>query len=125
MNYTNPNLHPLDIEEVNALLYLFLADVIYEYRDHEIKDWLHGLSGEDIETILQKKGNELLQQNPFVVAFAYLKFQVVPTLLIAEKLRLYIQKHPILGDSNEVLNKTKENFTRIFTGKTDYTHRPN
>jgi hypothetical protein len=75
--------------------------------------------------ILQKKGNELLQQNPFVVAFAYLKFQVVPTLLIAEKLRLYIQKHPILGDSNEVLNKTKENFTRIFTGKTDYTHRPN
>lgn len=124
MNYTNPNLHPLDIEEVNALLYLFLADVIYEYRDHEIKDWLHGLNPDDLDFILQKKGHELLQENPFVIPFVYLKFQVVPTAVIAEKLRLYIQKHPLLGDSNDVLNKTKENFTRIFTGKTDYTYRP-
>lgn len=124
MNYTNPNLHPLDIEEVNALLYLFLADVIYEYRDHEIKDWLHGLNPDDLDFILQKKGHELLQENPFVIPFVYLKFQVVPAAVIAEKLRVYIQKHPLLGDSNDVLNKTKENFTRIFTGKTDYTYRP-
>ena len=123
MNYTNPNLHPLDIEAVNGLLYLFLAEVIFEYRDHEIKDWLHGLSPDDIDHILHKKGNGLLVENPFVIVFAFLKFQVVPTLNVVEKLRVYIQKHPILGDTNEVLNKTKENFTRIFTGKSEFTTR--
>jgi hypothetical protein len=120
MNSTNPNLHPLDLEAVNEVVNLFLADVIFEYRDHEIKDWLQGITGDQIEAILARPGNEILRLNTFVIPFTYLKFQVVPPFPIIEKLRSYLQKHTLIPEHNEVLRKTKENFTRIFTGKTDF-----
>ena len=34
----NHNFHPLESEEAMMLMHLFLADVIFEYRDNEIKD---------------------------------------------------------------------------------------
>lgn len=123
MNSTNPNLHPLDLDSVNDLVNLFLADVIFEYRDHEIKDWLQGLNGDAIEAILAREGNASLRSNAFVIPFTYLKFQVVPPFSIVEKLRAYLQKHALIPETNEVLKKTKENFTRIFTGKTDFIYQ--
>jgi hypothetical protein len=123
MNSTNPNLHPLDLDSVNDLVNLFLADVIFEYRDHEIKDWLQGLTGDAIEAILAREGNASLRSNAFVIPFTYLKFQVVPPFSIVEKLRAYLQKHALIPETNEVLKKTKENFTRIFTGKTDFIYQ--
>lgn len=96
MNSTNPNLHPLDLDSVNDLVNLFLADVIFEYRDHEIKDWLQGLTGDAIEAILAREGNTSLRSNAFVIPFTYLKFQVVPPFSIVEKLRAYLQKHALI-----------------------------
>ena len=46
------NLYPLESEEAMMLMHRFLADVIFEYRDNEIKDWLQGLTLSTIEEMI-------------------------------------------------------------------------
>ena len=81
-------LHPLESEESMMLMHRFLADVIFEYRDNEIKDWLQGLSLTAIETILNKAGNEDLQKNAFIIPFTYLHYAVVPPASIVSAIVL-------------------------------------
>jgi hypothetical protein len=119
------NLHPLESEEAMMLMHRFLADVIFEYRDPEIKDWLQGLTLSAIETILTKPGNEDLQKNTFVIPFAYLHYAVVPPTSIINVMKDWLEKHPLIPRENQVLQKTKLNFDRIFRGKTEFIHDPN
>jgi hypothetical protein len=118
-------LHPLESEESMMLMHRFLADVIFEYRDNEIKDWLQGLSLTAIETILNKAGNEDLQKNAFIIPFTYLHYAVVPPASIVSAMKGWLDKHPLIPNDNGVLQKTKLNFDRIFKGKTEFIHDPN
>jgi hypothetical protein len=118
-------LHPLESEESMMLMHRFLADVIFEYRDNEIKDWLQGLSLPAIETILNKAGNEDLQKNAFIIPFTYLHYAVVPPASIVNAMKGWLDKHPLIPNDNGVLQKTKLNFDRIFKGKTEFIHDPN
>jgi hypothetical protein len=121
MNYMDPNLHPFELDEINMLMNVFLEDVLFEYRENEIKEWLFGLTLDDVETILNRPNNEELRKNSFVIPFIFLKYQVVPPSHLIEPLRHYLHNHPLLPNENIVLKKTKENFTRIFTGKPEFT----
>jgi hypothetical protein len=118
-------LHPLESEESMMLMHRFLADVIFEYRDNEIKDWLQGLSLPAIETILNKAGNEDLQKNAFIIPFTYLHYAVVPPASIVNAMKGWLDKHPLIPNDNGVLQKTKLNFDRIFRGKIEFIHDPN
>ena len=89
----NSNLHPLDSNEVIKVMLQFLADVIFEYRDHEIKDWLQGLTLDSIEAIVNKPGNEDLQKNTFVIPFTYLHYAVVPPASIVNAMKGWLEKH--------------------------------
>jgi hypothetical protein len=121
----NSNLHPLDSNEVIKVMLQFLADVIFEYRDHEIKDWLQGLTLDSIEAIVNKPGNEDLQKNTFVIPFTYLHYAVVPPASIVNAMKGWLEKHSLISSDNQVLQKTKLNFDRIFKGKTEFIHDPN
>jgi hypothetical protein len=37
----------------------------------------------------------------------------------------WLEKHPLIPSDNQVLQKTKLNFDRIFKGKTEFIHDPN
>jgi DNA-binding transcriptional MerR regulator len=117
------NQHPLSIPEVNALMQLFLVDVIDDYRDQEIKEWLQGLSVSDIEAILQRPEHQHLKDNPFVIPFIYLHYAVVPPPALIASFWQWLQIHPLLPLENIVLQNTKKHFQRIFTGKTSYIHQ--
>jgi hypothetical protein len=119
------NLHPLESEEAMMLMHQFLADVIFEYRENEIKDWLQGLTLDSIEAIVNKPGNEDLQKNTFVIPFTYLHYAVVPPASIVNAMKGWLEKHPLISTDNDVLKKTKLNFDRIFKGKTEFVHHPN
>ena len=119
------NLHPLESEEALMLMHRFLADVIFEYRDNEIKDWLQGLTLDTIEAIVKKPGNEDLQKNTFIIPFTYLHYAVVPPASIVNAMKGWLEKHPLIHSDNVVLQKTKLNFDRIFKGKTEFVHDPN
>ena len=119
------NLHPLESEQVMMLMHKFLADVIFEYRDNEIKDWLQGLTLDSIEAIVNKPGNEELKKNTFVIPLTYLHYAVVPPVSIVNAMKGWLEKHPLISLHNQVLQKTKLNFDRIFKGKTEFIHNPN
>jgi hypothetical protein len=119
------NLHPLESEEAMMLMHRFLAEVIFDYRENEIKDWLQGLALSAIEEIINKPGNEDLQKNTFVIPFAYLHYAVVPPVSIVNAMKGWLEKHPIISSENKVLQKTKLNFDRIFKGKTEFIHKSN
>ena len=118
-------LHPLESEKSMMLMHLFLADVIFEYRENEIKDWLQGLTLNVIETIMNKSGNEDLEKNAFIIPFTYLYYAVVPPESIVNAMKVWLNKHPLIPSDNLVLQKTKQNFDRIFRGKTEFIHEPN
>jgi hypothetical protein len=118
-------LHPLESEVALMLMHRFLADVIFEYRESEIKDWLQGLTLSSIETIVNQPGNEDLQKNTFIIPFTYLHYAVVPPASIVNAMKGWLEKHPLIPSDNVVLQKTKLNFDRIFKGKTEFIHDPN
>jgi hypothetical protein len=118
-------LHPLESEVALMLMHRFLADVIFEYRENEIKDWLQGLTLTSIETIVNQPGNEDLQKNTFIIPFTYLHYAVVPPASIVNAMKGWLEKHPLIPSDNVVLQKTKLNFDRIFKGKTEFIHDPN
>lgn len=118
------NLHPLESETAMMLMHRFLADVIFEYRENEIKDWLQGLTLSAIEAILNKPGNEDLEKNTFVIPFTYLHYAVVPPASIVQALKGWLDKHPLIPNENVILQKTKLNFDRIFKGKSEFIHNP-
>lgn len=119
------NLHPLESEEAMMLMHRFLADVIFDYRENEIKDWLQGLTLTAIEDIINQPGNEDLKKNTFVIPFAYLHYAVVPPSSIVNAMKGWLEKHPLISSENQVLQKTKLNFDRMFKGKTEFIHDPN
>lgn len=116
--------HPLESEEAMMLMHRFLADVIFDYRENEIKDWLQGLTISQIEAILNRPGNEDLLNNTFIIPFTFLHFAVVPNTSIVDRLKLWLDHHPLIPPTNEVLIKTKLNFDRIFKGKTEFIYDP-
>ena len=119
------HLHPLESEVALMLMHRFLADVIFEYRENEIKDWLQGLTLSSIETIVNQPCNEDLQKNTFIIPFTYLHYAVVPPASIVNAMKGWLEKHPLIPSDNVVLQKTKLNFDRIFKGKTEFIHDPN
>jgi hypothetical protein len=119
------HLHPVESEEAMMLMHRFLADVIFEYRENEIKDWLQGLTLSAIETILKTPGNEDLEKNAFIIPFTYLHYAVVPPASVVNAMKGWLEKHPLISRDNVVLQKTKLNFDRIFKGKTEFIHDPN
>jgi hypothetical protein len=118
------HLHPLESEAALMLMHRFLADVIFEYRENEIKDWLQGLTLSSIEMIVNQPGNEDLQKNTFIIPFTYLHYAVVPPASIVNAMKGWLEKHPLIPSDNVVLQKTKLNFDRIFKGKTEFIHDP-
>ena len=123
--YMDKLLHPLESDEAMMLMQRFLAEVIFEYRENEIKDWLQGLTVSKIEAILDAPGNEDLKRNSFIIPFTYLHYAVVPNPAIVDRLKLWLEKHPLIPNDNQVLEKTKLNFERIFKGKTEFVYNPN
>jgi hypothetical protein len=119
------NLHPFESEEAMMLMHRFLADVIFDYRENEIKDWLQGLTLQAIEDIIHKPGNEDLQKNTFIIPFTYLHYAIVPPASIINAMKGWLNNHPLISGDNHVLQKTKLNFDRIFRGKTEFIHDPN
>jgi hypothetical protein len=119
------NVHPLESDEAMMLMHRFLADVIFDYRENEIKDWLQGLVLGDILSILNRPGNEDLSKNAFVIPFTFLHYAVVPNEHIIDALEKWLNIHPLIPKENTVLQKTKLNFDRIFRGKTSFIFDPN
>jgi hypothetical protein len=121
----DPKLHPLESDEAMMLMHRFLADVIFEYRENEIKDWLQGLNDASIQEILDKAGNEDLKKNAFIIPFTYLHYAVVPNPSLVDQLKVWLEAHPLIPQNNIILQKTKLNFDRIFKGKTAFIHDVN
>jgi len=119
------NVHPLESDEAMMLMHRFLADVILDYRENEIKDWLQGLLLDDIHAILNRPGNEDLLKNAFIVPFTFLHYAVVPHEQMVDALQGWLNIHPLIPKENTVLQKTKLNFDRIFRGKTSFIFDPN
>ena len=119
------NQHPQDCEEVQALMEMFLEDVIFEYRENEIHDWLQGLQHQQIDGILHRENHELLLQNSFVVPFVYLKYRVVPNPNVVGYLENLMDHNELIEEENIVLQNTKKYFKRIFSGKTEYIYFAN
>ncbi len=119
------NQHPQDCEEVQALMEMFLEDVIFEYRENEIHDWLQGLQPQQIDGILHRENHELLLQNSFVVPFVYLKYRVVPNPNVVGYLENLMEHNELIEEENVVLQNTKKYFKRIFSGKTEYIYFAN
>jgi hypothetical protein len=112
--------HPLHFQEVQNLMNLFLSDVIDEYRDQEIKEWLQGLTAVEIKQIIDRPGHESLKENTFIIPFTYLHYGVVPNTTILADFFTWLKQSAIFPDGNDVINKTLLNFDRIFKGKTAY-----
>jgi hypothetical protein len=125
LHYMDKQTHPLSLPETQALMHQFLSDVIDDFREHEIKEWLQGLTISHIEEILQRPGHETLRTNPFIIPFVYLHYAVVPNAQIVEMLKHWLHQHPMMPKDNEILAKTKLHFDRIFKGKTSYIYDPN
>jgi hypothetical protein len=119
------NQHPQDCEEVQALMEMFLEDVIFEYRENEIHDWLQGLQPQQIDGILHRENHELLLQNSFVIPFVYLKYRVVPNPNVVGYLENLMEHNELIEEENVVLQNTKKHFKRIFSGKTEYIYFAN
>jgi hypothetical protein len=119
------NIHPMAIKEASDLMNQFLGDVINDYRENEIKDWLQGLTFKDINEILQRPEHEQLRQNTFIIPFTYLHYAVVPNPKILGDLLLWLNQHAIVPNDNEVLKKTILHFNRIFKGKSAFIYDPN
>jgi hypothetical protein len=119
------NVHPLESDEAMMLMHRFLADVILDYRENEIKDWLQGLLLDDIHAILNRPGNEDLLKNAFIVPFTFLHYAVVPHEQMVDALQGWLNIHPLIPNDNTILQKTKLNFDRIFKGKTSFIFDPN
>jgi hypothetical protein len=119
------NVHPLESDEAMMLMHRFLADVILDYRENEIKDWLQGLLLDDIHAILNRPGNEDLLKNAFIVPFTFLHYAVVPHEKMVDALQGWLNIHPFIPNDNTILQKTKLNFDRIFKGKTSFIFDPN
>ena len=119
------NQHPQDCEEVQALMEMFLEDVIFEYRENEIHDWLQGLQPQQIDGILHRENHELLLQNSFVIPFVYLKYRVVPNPNVVGYLENLMEHNELIEEENVVLQNTKKYFKRIFSGKTEYIYFAN
>jgi hypothetical protein len=119
------NTHPKDIEEVQALMEMFLEDVIFEYRENEIKDWLQGLNQSQIDAILQRENHEVLKDNSFVIPFVYLHYHVVPTPNLVGYLEGLMTFNTLIEGENLVLQNTIKYFKRIFSGKTEYIYFAN
>ncbi len=119
------NVHPLESDEAMMLMHRFLADVIIDYRENEIKDWLQGLLLDDITAILNRPGNEDLLKNAFIVPFTFLHYAVVPHEQMVDALQGWLNIHPLIPNENTILQKTKLNFDRIFRGKTTFIFDPN
>jgi hypothetical protein len=117
------NLHPMSVDLAKTAMHQFLVDVIDEYRDHEIKDWLQGLSSAQIQAIISRPGHDILKQNTFVIPFTYLQYAVVPPAAILLDLRKWLENHACIDASNDVLSKTKQYFDRIFSGKSSFIYR--
>lgn len=119
------NIHPLDIEEIKALIEMFLEDVIFEYRENEIHDWLQGINKEKIEEVLNREHHEVLRANSFIIPFAYLHYRVVPHQNLVGYLQDLMKNNDILDLENVVYQNTMKHFKRIFSGKTEYLHFAN
>ena len=109
------NTHPKDIEEVQALMEMFLEDVIFEYRENEIKDWLQGLNQAQIDAILQRENHEVLKDNSFVIPFVYLQYNVVPNANLVGYLEGLMKFNTIIEDENVVLDNTIKYFKTTST----------
>jgi hypothetical protein len=118
------NIHPLDYPGMDNIVLLFLKDVLFEYTEREIQDWLGGLNVTHINELIHRPGHEQLKQNACVIPFIYLRYAVVPPYDIIAKLKACLDMTMIVPQDNVVLKKTKANFAQIFTGKQSYTFKP-
>jgi hypothetical protein len=118
------NTHPLSFPESTSWINMFLTDVIDDYRDQEIKEWLHGLTEVTIEEILNRAGHESLKIHAFIIPFIYLQYAVVPPTTLIPSLWRWLHIHPESWQDNLVVQNTKTHFYKIFTGKTAYIHQP-
>jgi hypothetical protein len=119
------NVHPEEIEEVKALMEMFLEDVIFEYRENEIRDWLQGLQPQQIDEIIHRENHEVLLDNQFIIPFVYLHYRVVPNPSLVGYLELMMDHNQLIDQSNIILQNTKKYFKRIFSGKTEYVYFAN
>jgi hypothetical protein len=115
------NTHPTDYPGVEAIINMFLSDVIFEYTEREIQDWLAGLNVLDIESLLHRQGNQALLDNAFIIPFVYLRYAVIPPPALVPHLKGWLDISTIVPKDNVILKKTKINFEQIFTGKQSYT----
>lgn len=119
------NVHPEELDEVKALMEMFLEDVIFEYRENEIKDWLQGLQPQQIDAIIHRENHEVLFDNQFIIPFVYLHYRVVPNPNLVGYLELMMEHNQLIDQDNVILQNTKKYFKRIFSGKTEYIYFAN
>jgi hypothetical protein len=110
--------HPDLLEDFVKLQELFLSDVLFEYTQSEIIDWLSNLTAEDIKSILNR--HKELQDNGCVVPFTYIKYKAIPRRDVIDYLRHLIDQHALIPEDNPVLKKTKKNFDVIFSERVDF-----
>lgn len=115
---TNHMQHPDQLEAFVQLQDLFLRDVLFEYTLAEIIDWLSNLGVEEIASILKK--DETLYKNGFVVPFTYIKYKAIPKREVIHYLRNLLESNELIPNDNPVLEKTKKNFKRIFSERSDF-----
>lgn len=113
--------HPDQLEEFVELQDLFLKDVLFDYTLTEIVEWLSNLTAEDISNILKK--DTKLVNNGFVVPFTYIKYKAIPRREIINYLRNLLDKNDLISVDNPILIKTKRNFSKIFSERSDFRYR--
>ena len=118
---TNHMNHPDQLTDFVKLQEVFLQDVIFEYTISEIIDWLSNLGVEEISNILKK--NEELYKNGFVVPFIYIKYKAIPRREVVNYLRNLLESNQLIPEDNPVLEKTKRNFKKIFSERSDFRFR--
>lgn len=118
---TNHMAHPDLLDDFVKLQNQFLKDVLFEYTNSEIIDWLSTLSVEDISSILKRDPN--LKSNGFIVPFLFIRYKAIPRREIVNYLRTLLNDNQLIPKDNPVLKKTITNFNKIFSERSDFRYR--
>lgn len=113
--------HPDLLPEFVELQDKFLADVLFDYRENEISDWLSNLTRDDMEAIVNRE--PMIRSNRFVIPFLYIRYRAIPRRDVVDYLRNCLDVNNLIPDNNTVLVRTRTNFHRIFSERSDYTYR--
>lgn len=110
--------HPDLLPEFVELQDRFLGHMLYEYREHEIMEWLSSLTAEDLKGMASR--DREFEENLVVIPFLYIRYRAIPRRDAIHFLRSCLDATKLIPNNNRVLVKTRANFDRIFRERSDY-----